>query len=74
MSECVSAQLLFIIEKKVTSPSPWKKNGHSQTGSNIFVTGHMRWSGAITCQTCQLIIWTCVIVCLVFYLERFYNL
>ncbi len=33
----------------VTPPSP-VKNGHSQTGYNIFVTGHMTGSGATTCK------------------------
>ncbi len=40
MSKCVSAQFWFIIETN--------KNSHSQTGSNIFVTGHMTVSGATT--------------------------
>ncbi len=36
---------------KVKSPSPLKKiKGHSQTGSNIFVTGHMTGRGATTCK------------------------
>ncbi len=34
---------------KVTPPSPVKPNRHSQTGINIYVTGHMTGSGATTC-------------------------
>ncbi len=45
------AQFWFIIEKKntnkITFLSPLK-NEHSQTGSNILVTGHMTGSGATT--------------------------
>ncbi len=50
MSECDSAQFWFIIEKKNLQSyiSFYPVNGHSQTGSNIFVTGHMTGSGTTT--------------------------
>ncbi len=45
--------MCFIIGKKtlnkVTSPT-FLKNGHSQTGINIFVTDHMTGSGDTTCK------------------------
>ncbi len=56
MSQCASAQFWFIIENetltKLYLPPPIYKNELSQTGSKIFVTGHMRGSGATT-STCK---------------------
>ncbi len=54
MSENVSAQYLFIIDKKKktnkVSSSSALKHGHSQIGSCIFETDHMTGSGATTCK------------------------
>ncbi len=51
MSQSVSAQFWFIIDKKILKRLPMpSKNGHSQTGSCIFATDHMSWSGATSCK------------------------
>ncbi len=50
MSECVSAQLRFITEKKSLTKLHLlhSQNRHIQTRNNIYVTGHMTGSDATT--------------------------
>ncbi len=53
MLESVTAQFWFSIDTKILTKFhliPSKINGHLQTGSCIFGTGHMTESGATTCK------------------------